>query len=641
MANWELQLKEYAPHLKVEHFYGTNRSRVLPRVESGEVDVLLTSYHQLVSELKFMKEHNDKLAENELRKSEGKHRKYKLLPRTFCFDIAWFRVILDEAHEIRNPKTWFFHSVNALQTQHKLCLTGTPFVNRPNDIGTLLSFLEVDPLADEDCFERCITAPIKNFEEVGLARLRTIMAHVSLRRHKDIVESNLTEKTVQFIKVDLVEGAHKETLQVLFETTRTCIIELLRIGRIGRKLGAIFGLLLHVRQACCDLRLISARRRGVIFDVADSMASITDFQTPEGIALLEKLIGDLYEAREYDLLSDAESCPSSEDDYVSGASGDEAESVSVDESDVDEAGGPKCENCTEPLNEDTAIVIRRCQHVFCEECLDPSGGQLCPECGDAYEMSDLSRHISSVTPVKVKTPARKKRIRPVILEEEVFVDMNEDTERSPKIQALLDAIEKMEPDEKGVIFSQWTSFLNIIQDELQAEGHTYTRIDGQMTAAQRLAAMQKFKTEGCYSTKTPRFVLCSLRACGTGINLTRASRCFLMEPYWNVAVEDQAMDRLHRIGQQRPVLVTRFVMAGSIEEGMVKLQESKAALGKGSLHKITQQERMKAKLTFLRDLFVIKDADVIWDTDVGKDFIVEDTEEGDDVWYDSEDEPWI
>lgn len=91
--------------------------------------------------------------------------------------------------------------------------------------------------------------------------------------------------------------------------------------------------------------------------------------------------------------------------------------------------------------------------------------------------------------------------------------------QSPKLKVLFDLIDEMEPDEKGVVFSQWTSFLDIVQREMEKLGHTFTRIDGTMTAQERIDAMEKFDTEKCDSMRTPQFVLCSLHACGVGINL--------------------------------------------------------------------------------------------------------------------------
>lgn len=104
--------------------------------------------------------------------------------------------------------------------------------------------------------------------------------------------------------------------------------------------------------------------------------------------------------------------------------------------------------------------------------------------------------------------------------------------RSPKTQALLDEIDKMAPDEKGAIFSQWTSHLDILELELQREGHTYTRIDGTMSMDDRIDAMDYFDSEKCNSMRTPRFILCSMHACGVGINLTRGNVVFLMDPWY-------------------------------------------------------------------------------------------------------------
>jgi SWI/SNF-related matrix-associated actin-dependent regulator of chromatin subfamily A3 len=74
----------------------------------------------------------------------------------------------------------------------------------------------------------------------------------------------------------------------------------------------------------------------------------------------------------------------------------------------------------------------------------------------------------------------------------------------------------MAPDEKAVVFSQWTSYLDIIEQELRKEGHFFCRIDGTMTADDRYSSMEKFDTKPTDSFQTPRFILCSLHACGTG-----------------------------------------------------------------------------------------------------------------------------
>jgi SWI/SNF-related matrix-associated actin-dependent regulator of chromatin subfamily A3 len=168
--------------------------------------------------------------------------------------------------------------------------------------------------------------------------------------------------------------------------------------------------------------------------------------------------------------------------------------------------------------------------------------------------------------------------------------------------------------------------LDTIQSQLQKTGHSFTRIDGTMTREARTEAQARFDTEGTNSAETPRLILCSLKACGVGINLTRANHVFLMDPYWNVATEDQAMDRVHRIGQTRPVKVVRFVMKDSIEERLLNVQSAKAALGKGSMEKLGKEEQNKARLTAMKDLFEVEEADGMeWDCS-----FINDDDDGDD-----------
>jgi SNF2 family DNA or RNA helicase len=118
---------------------------------------------------------------------------------------------------------------------------------------------------------------------------------------------------------------------------------------------------------------------------------------------------------------------------------------------------------------------------------------------------------------------------------------DDDITPSPKIKYLLKMIEEsMEPDEKGVIFSAFTSFLDLIELAFNENGITFTRLDGTMSMADREAAMTSFGKEEI----DPRFILCSLKAAGSGINLTRGNVCFLVDPWFNQASEDQAADRV-------------------------------------------------------------------------------------------------
>ena len=155
-----------------------------------------------------------------------------------------------------------------------------------------------------------------------------------------------------------------------------------------------------------------------------------------------------------------------------------------------------------------------------------------------------------------------------------------------------------------VIFSQFTSHLDIIGDAMNKSGHSFVRIDGSVSATRRITNITRFNSDG---EDSPRFILCSLLAAGTGINLTRANWCFMMDVWWNEAVESQAMDRIHRISQTRKVTVLRFVMKDSIEESIIKMQQKKSAQAKGVLMKLKGDEKRKALLGDLRGLLQIKE----------------------------------
>ena len=125
---------------------------------------------------------------------------------------------------------------------------------------------------------------------------------------------------------------------------------------------------------------------------------------------------------------------------------------------------------------------------------------------------------------------------------------------------------------KVLVFSQFTSFLSLISERLDREGASYYTITGATPKRQRVELVDAYNADD-----TPVFLV-SLRAGGTGLNLVGASVVIHADPWWNVAVQDQATDRAHRIGQTRDVTVYKVIAAHSIEERILALQESKSDL---------------------------------------------------------------
>ncbi|KAF2292224.1 hypothetical protein GH714_017498 [Hevea brasiliensis] len=136
---------------------------------------------------------------------------------------------------------------------------------------------------------------------------------------------------------------------------------------------------------------------------------------------------------------------------------------------------------------------------------------------------------------------------------------------------------------KGIVFSQFTSFLDLISYSLHKSGINCGQLVGSMSLPARDAAIKKF-------TEDPdcKILLMSLKAGGVALNLTVASHVFLMDPWWNPAVERQAQDRVHRIGQNKPIRIVRFIIENTIEEKILELQGKKelaieGTVGDGSL----------------------------------------------------------
>jgi SNF2 family DNA or RNA helicase len=142
---------------------------------------------------------------------------------------------------------------------------------------------------------------------------------------------------------------------------------------------------------------------------------------------------------------------------------------------------------------------------------------------------------------------------------------------SAKIDVLIEHLcEVAAGGHRALVFSQFTRFLGKIRDRLDADGIEYCYLDGR--TRDRPKAIQRFK-EG----QAPVFLI-SLKAGGFGLNLTEADYCFLLDPWWNPAVEAQAVDRTHRIGQTRTVMVYRLIARDTIEDKVLALNARKAKL---------------------------------------------------------------
>ena len=142
---------------------------------------------------------------------------------------------------------------------------------------------------------------------------------------------------------------------------------------------------------------------------------------------------------------------------------------------------------------------------------------------------------------------------------------------SAKLDALLEQLPDLTAEgHRALVFSQFTSFLDLAEDRLADAGIPFTRLDG--STRDRAGVVDGFR-----DGDAPVFLI-SLKAGGFGLTLTEADYVFLLDPWWNPAAEAQAVDRTHRIGQERSVFVYRLIAAGTIEEKVLELQRRKARL---------------------------------------------------------------
>jgi SNF2 family DNA or RNA helicase len=386
--------------LILERHQGADRTSLLAALKTGHYDVLLVSYHTLSAEYK------SKFGK------KGEVQASKRTKRESILDVPFHRIVLDEAHIVRSSKTTLFKAVAAVQATRKWALTGTPFVNRADDIHSLLQFVGVEPLANKDIFRRAVTVPIQTGDDLGLTRLRVVMSHIALRRSKATVNVTLPDKDVQLARVSFEDGSpHKAVYDALFGCMRMAFQAVLQDGEGAalKRYTSVFESLLRMRQSCCSALLVPKSRRESAMELwrdLQGRAGAKGLSVDEGVALLEKLKGSFSQSEENDL--------------------------------------PECAVCLTEMEESQCMILRTCSHLFCEPCISrvqTSHGSVCPLCRQAFGQNDLVNKSTAASAASQECPAT------ISVDEESIGD-------SPKILALLDCIKKMKPDEKGVVFSQ-------------------------------------------------------------------------------------------------------------------------------------------------------------------------------------------
>ena len=263
--------------------------------------------------------------------------------------------------------------------------------------------------------------------------------------------------------------------------------------------------------------------------------------------------------------------------------------------------------------ENLAGVLLPCFDLMCSDCFaphkevfdaDPQVKHPCPMCS-----AMISGHYVSLTPEGLEAARESKEATVPQPKAKKAKYEGPHTKTRALLNDLartknesLPLVETGESPIKSVVFSEFTSHLDLIGRALRDHGHDFLRIDGTMNLAQRRKVLDAFNNDDHFTV-----LLASIKAAGQGLNLTAASKVYIMEPLWNPAAEQQAVDRVHRLGQSRDVVITRYLMEESIEVKIRQLQEAKREMADISMnpnHKaLSKQEIRDENTRRLREFF--------------------------------------
>uniref|UniRef100_A0A8C4ZMI7 Transcription termination factor 2 n=1 Tax=Gadus morhua TaxID=8049 RepID=A0A8C4ZMI7_GADMO len=510
--HWKKEIERHVKtdRLSVYLYHGPNRQKNAALLASH--DVVVTTYSLVSKEIPVAKD------------GPGHHTKdseYTVLV------VAWDRVILDEAHNIKNPKVQTSMAVCRLRARARWAVTGTPIQNNLLDMYSLLKFLRCAPFDEFKLWK----FQVDNGSKRGGERLNILTQSLLLRRTKHQADSS---------------GKPLVSLP-----SRTCLVH----------------------------RLTLSKEEQSVYDVvfAQSRSTLQNYlQRHEGRAM------DKAHANAPNPFNKV------------------AQEFGVSQSD------PKAPITQKPQQGSSTIHIlslllrlrQCCSHLsLLKKTLDATELE-----GDGVVLS-LEEQLNALS-LSTGTPSSSGP------GSEDTVSLNgsrfpsclfEDPSKSTKISALvseLKAIRKSDPDQKSVIVSQWTSMLKIVAVHLKTLGLKYAVIDGTVPPKNRMDLVEDFNTNPI----GPQVMLVSLCAGGVGLNLIGGNHLFLIDMHWNPALEDQACDRIYRVGQRRDVTIHRFVCEGTVEDKIATLQEKKKELAQKVLSG-TGSTFTKLSLADLRVIF--------------------------------------
>ncbi|KAK3688872.1 SNF2 family N-terminal domain-containing protein [Podospora appendiculata] len=435
--------------------------------------------------------------------------------------MKWHRIVLDEAHIIRNRKAMVFEAVSKLEAHHRWCLTGTPIQNSIEDLGSLVQFLRVTPFNNPASFTNTFVLPIQREDPKGWMRLTSLIKAISLRRTKESEAQNLQlpprDEILKYVDLDDREKAIYRIISRAWSSGM----------HSTSSTHSLFATILRLRQVSnhgCDL-LPTGLREWVekALRSADPTFDLPDILTTQS-----------------------------------------------------------CEYCQQTIQRNGNQQLLPCFHSICDDCFKST------------KHSSLSKNTLAHCPICSDN---------AVIERDVPVCGSLDVASytpSSKVKVILETLRAAGCDSNGdpiksLVFSSWTSMLDLLEKALSQNGFRYQRFDGKRSLKQRSDALNTFREDA-----TTTILLATLGSAAVGLDLTAASHIHLVEPGWNPMLERQAMDRVHRLGQARPVKAFRYIVRGdgSIEKHILGVQQRKLQLMSSSFSNNDSLEE-KTKKAFI------------------------------------------
>ncbi|KAK4503894.1 hypothetical protein PRZ48_004809 [Zasmidium cellare] len=632
MRQWKQEISSKIKptrRLTVIIHHGASKKKSFSELQT--YDVVLTTYGSLAAELKKVESFKRRQI------SDPDARPYPKEQTVLLNEKAnWYRVVLDEAQCIKNKSTQTAKAACMLKAKYRFCLSGTPMQNSCSELFSLIKFLKIKPYCEWEKFRLDIDVPLRSGHEdvkdKAMTMLQALCKAVMLRRTKKSTFEGqpilvLPERTTAVDNPTFDE--HEQAFYTALETqTQLTFNKYLRKGLVGSNYSAVLTLLLRLRQAACHPHLIKNFAQAIQTDLSEEQ--MLEFAKQLEAAVVEriKMTGGNFECRVcYDVTPNPAIFPCGHDTCSECFTriSDPANAIQ----NGDENGGIRCPTCRGPIDPKRVIDFLSFKKVHMPELLteeersgsgmveeedasesDDSeseeeddedatdhtlGGFIVPDGQDDYEPEEDEEPEEgaagpSKKPKKSKKGKGKRKQKAVTLAElKAKANRNKDAKKkylrrlqktwvsSAKIEKTMEILKDIMEDEEGekvLIFSQWTSLLDLLEIPISGQSYTYRRYDGSMSAAARGDAVDDFRSE----QKDVRIMLVSLKAGNAGLNLNMASQVIILDPFWNPYVEEQAIDRAHRLGQTRPVTVHRILIEGTVEDRIMALQEKKRAI---------------------------------------------------------------